>query len=139
MKMEKLQAPLALLARLMLVFIFVIEGWGKIGNYAGTQEYMASHGVPGALLPLVILTELGAGLFVAFGLLTRLAALALAGFCVLAAVFFHHDLADANEFMQFTKDIAIAGGFLALVAFGAGEWSIDALWGRQRSGVPISR
>jgi len=41
--------------------------------------------------------------------------------------------------MQFTKDIAIGGGFLALVAFGAGEWSIDALWGRQRSGVPISR
>jgi putative oxidoreductase len=138
MKMEKLQAPLVLLARLMLVFIFIIEGWGKIGNYAGVQEYMESHGVPGMLLPLVILTELGGGLLVAFGLVTRLAALALAGFCVLAALFFHHDLANADEFMQFTKDMAIAGGFLGLVAFGAGEWSIDGLWRRQRSSVRIS-
>ena len=76
--METLQAPLALLARLMLVFIFIVEGWEKIGNYQGTQQYMESYGVPGMLLPLVILTELGAGLLVAFGLLTRLAALALA-------------------------------------------------------------
>jgi putative oxidoreductase len=131
MAMETLQAPLALLARLMLVFIFIVEGWGKIGNYQGTQQYMEGYGVPGMLLPLVILTELGAGLMVAFGLLTRLAALALAGFCVLAALFFHHDLGDANEFIQLTKDIAIAGGFLALVAFGAGGWSVDALWGRR--------
>src|SRR5262249_16846447 len=133
MKMEKLQAPLALLARLMLVFIFVVEGWGKIGNYAGTQQFMESYGVPGVLLPLVILTELGGGLFVAFGLLPRLGALALAGFCVLAALFFHRNLADANEFMQFSKDIAIGGGFLGLVAVGAGDWAIDALWRRQRS------
>jgi putative oxidoreductase len=136
MEIERLQAPLALLARLMLVFIFIVEGWEKIGHYQGTQSYMESYGVPGVLLPLVILTELGAGLLVAFGLLTRLAALALAGFCVLAAVFFHNDLGDANEFIQFSKDIAIAGGFLGLVAFGAGSWSVDALWGRQgrRSG-----
>ena len=129
--METLQAPLALLARLMLVFIFIIEGWGKIGDYQGTQQYMEGYGVPGMLLPLVIMTELGAGLLVAFGLFTRLAALALSGFCVLAAVFFHRDLGDANEFIQFTKDIAIAGGFLALVAFGAGGWSVDALWNRR--------
>lgn len=133
-KMVMLQAPLVLLARLMLVFIFIVEGWGKIGNYAATQEYMASHGVIGTLLPLVILTELGGGLLVAFGLLTRLAALALAGFCILAALFFHQNLADANEFIQFTKDMAIAGGFLMLVAFGAGGWSIDAWLGREPIG-----
>jgi putative oxidoreductase len=138
MEMEKLQAPLALLARLMLVFIFIVEGWEKIGHYQGTQSYMESYGVPGMLLPLVILTELGAGLLVAFGLLTRLAALALAGFCVLAALFFHNDLGDANEFIQFSKDMAIAGGFLALVAFGPGNWSVDALWRRQGSVEPIS-
>jgi putative oxidoreductase len=137
-KMEKLQAPLALLARLMLVFIFIVEGWEKIGNYQGTQQYMEGYGVPGALLPLVILTELGAGLLVAFGLLTRLAALALAGFCVLAASFFHHDFADANEFIQFSKDMAIAGGFLVLVAFGAGDWSVDALWRRSSPGARFS-
>jgi putative oxidoreductase len=137
-KMEKLQAPLALLARLMLVFIFIIEGWEKIGNYQGTQQYMEGFGVPGTLLPLVILTELGAGLLVAFGLLTRLAALALAGFCVLTALVFHRNLADANEFIQFTKDVAIAGGFLGLVAFGGGDWSVDALWRRSSPGARFS-
>jgi putative oxidoreductase len=137
-KMEKLQAPLALLARLMLVFIFIIEGWEKIGNYQGTQQYMEGFGVPGTLLPLVILTELGAGLLVAFGLSTRLAALALAGFCVLTALVFHRNLADANEFIQFTKDVAIAGGFLGLVAFGGGDWSVDALWRRSSPGARFS-
>jgi putative oxidoreductase len=115
----------------MLVFIFINEGWGKIGNYQGTAQYMESHGVPGLLLPLVILTELGGGLLVASGLLTRLAALALSAFCVLAAVLFHADLADSNEFIEFGKDIAIAGGFLSLVAFGAGEWSLDGLLARR--------
>src|SRR4029453_1414317 len=134
-KMEKLQAPLALLARLMLVFIFIIEGWEKIGNYQGTQQYMEGFGGPGTLLPLVILTELGAGLVGAFGLLTRLAALALAGFCVLAALVFHRNLADANEFIQFTKDVAIAGGFLGLVAFGGGAWAARALLRRSPHGA----
>jgi putative oxidoreductase len=136
--METLQAPLALLARLMLVFIFILEGWGKIGDYQGTQQYMESFGVPGMLLPLVILTELGGGLLVAFGLFTRLAALALAGFCVLAALFFHRNVGDVNEFIQFTKDIAIAGGFLALVAFGAGDWSVDAWLRRSSPGARLS-
>jgi putative oxidoreductase len=132
--MARLQAPLALLARLMLVFLFVVEGWEMIFNYQGTQRYMESYGVPGMLLPLVIIIELGAGLLVAIGLLTRPAALALAGFCVLAALLFHHDLGDADEFIQFGKDMAIAGGFLALAAFGAGGWSVDAAWRRNSSG-----
>lgn len=134
----KLQGPIALLARLMLALIFVLEGWTKIFAYSGTVQYMEQHGVPGALLPLVILTEFGGGLLVACGFLTRIAAFALAGFCTLTALLFHGALADANELIQFYKDIAIAGGFLALVAFGAGDWSVDALIGRQGlSGRPL--
>jgi putative oxidoreductase len=127
MTMLKLQAPVALLARLMLALVFVVEGWSKIVAYSGTVQYMEHYGVPGALLPLVILTELGGGLLVAFGFLTRAAAFALAGFCVLTALLFHGVFTDPNELIQFYKDIAIAGGFLVLVAFGAGEWSVDAL------------
>ncbi|WP_201837106.1 DoxX family protein [Microvirga zambiensis] len=125
--MNRLQAPLAFAARLMLAFIFIIEGWDKIQAYEGTQQYMENYGVPGLLLPLVILTELGGGLLIAFGFQTRLAALALAGFCILTAILFHRDIADIGEFIHFNKDIAIAGGFLLLVAFGAGEWSLDAM------------
>jgi len=111
----------------MMAFIFVIEGWSKIGHFGGTVQYMESHGVPGMLLPLVIATELGGGLLIACGWLTYPAALALAGFCVLTAVLFHQNLADVNEFIHFNKDIAMAGGFLALAAFGPGAWSVDAL------------
>jgi putative oxidoreductase len=135
--MTKLQAPIAMVARLMLAFIFIIEGWSKLGNYEGTVQYMENHGVWGALLPLVVLTELGGGLLIACGFQSRVAALALSGFCVLTAVLFHSDFSDLNELIQFNKDIAIAGGFLALVAFGAGGWSIDALQSR-RTTAPLS-
>lgn len=124
--MEKLQALVLLVARLMLAFIFVVEGCSKLGNYSGTMQYMESYAVPGVLLPLVILTELGGGLLIACGFLSRAAALVMAGFCVLTSLIFHADFADANEFIQFMKDIAIAGGFLVLMAFGPGEWSIDS-------------
>jgi putative oxidoreductase len=131
MAMAKLQAPVAFLARFMLAFIFLAEGWSKLGNYGGAVQYMESHGVPGLLLPLVILTELGGGLLIVCGFQARLAALALSGFCILTALLFHADLTDLNELIHFNKDIAIAGGFLVLVAFGAGGWSLDALQARR--------
>ena len=131
--MDRLQAPIVLLARLLLGYIFIAEGWGKIFSYAAVQQYMVGHGVPGALLPLVILTELGGGLCIAAGALTRVAAIALAGFCVLTAVLFHANFSDADQLIGFQKDLAIAGGFLALAAFGSGALSIDAwLWGRNQ-------
>jgi len=120
-------AAASLLARLLLAALFVIEGWSKIKGYDGAVAYMQRFGVPGALLPLAILVELGGGLMVAVGWQTRLAALALAGFALLAAVLFHTNFADRNQELHFFKDLAIAGGFLALVAHGAGAWSLDAL------------
>src|SRR5271155_5944230 len=69
--------PLGLLARAMLAYIFILEGAAKITSYAGVVDYMRSNGVDGRLLPLVILTELGGGLLVLFGLKTRWAAIAL--------------------------------------------------------------
>ena len=61
------------------------------------------------------------------GLKTRWASIALMGFCLLAALFFHMNPDQANDF---DKNIAIAGGFLTLAAFGPGPWSIDAWRGR---------
>jgi putative oxidoreductase len=123
--MEKVQAPLALLARLFLAYIFVVEGWEKLFRYEGTAAYMDANGVPASLLPLVIITELGGGILVALGFMTRYAAIALAGFCLLTALLFHTDFANVEQFINFNKNIAIAGGFLALSAFGPGALSID--------------
>ena len=111
--------------RVLISAIFITSGFGKIAGYAGTQAYMESKGVPGMLLPLVILTEAGGGLAVALGWKTRIAAFLLAGFCILSAIIFHMNLDDEMQFIQFMKNLAMAGGFLFLVANGAGAWSID--------------
>jgi putative oxidoreductase len=115
--------PLGLLARAMLAYIFIVEGAEKVGNYTGTVDYMQANGVDGRLLPLVILTELGGGLLVLFGLKTRWAAIALFGFCLLTALFFH---TGSDQVIGLRKNVAMAGGFLTLAILGPGAWSLDA-------------
>lgn len=118
----QLSAPIG---RLMLASIFLISGVGKIFGYAGTQGYMEAMGVPGELLPLVILTEVGGGLAIALGWHTRLAAFLLAGFTLLAALIFHMNFADQMQQIMFLKNMAIIGGFLTLIHHGAGVCSLD--------------
>jgi len=130
-----MNATASLLGRTGLSLIFIISGLGKIAAYAGTQQYMASAGVPGALLPLVIALELGGGLAILGGLFTRWTALALAGFTLVAAALFHNNLGDQVQGIMFWKNVAIAGGFLLLAANGAGAYSLDALRGRRTQPV----
>ena len=124
--MNKLNDFAELGGRILIASIFVLSGFTKIGGYAGTQGYMEAMGVPGALLPLVILTELGGGLLIVLGLWTRLAAFALAGFSLLSAALFHANFGDQVQMIMFLKNLAIAGGFLLLVAHGPGALSLDA-------------
>lgn len=127
-----MNATLNLLGRIGLSLIFITAGWSKIGGYAGTVQYMESAGVPGMLLPLVILLELGGGLALLAGFGTRWLALALAGFTLAAAVLFHGNLADQIQSLLFWKNVAIAGGFLALASAGGGALSVDGLIARRR-------
>ena len=133
MQNDAMSSAAALVGRLLLAAIFVQAGLGKISGYAGTAEYMQKFGVPGALLPLVILVELGGGLLIAIGWQTRLVAIALAAFTIVAAVIFHSNFGDRNQGIHFMKNLAIAGGFLTLFASGAGAWSLD---GRKRITSP---
>lgn len=112
--------------RVLISAIFVLSGWSKIDGYTATQGYMRTMGVPGALLPLVIALELLAPIAIVLGYRTRLAAFLLAGFSILSALLFHRALGDQIQFISFWKNIAMAGGFLFLVARGAGDWSLDA-------------
>ncbi len=86
---------------------------------------MARAGVPGSLLPVVIAVELLGGLLIVIGWQTRLVAIGLAIFTLLAAYLFHMNFGDRNQTIHFMKNVAIAGGFLALAAGGPGAWSID--------------
>ncbi len=128
------QADLA--ARVLISAMFLIEGFTKFGNYEGVQRYMEAAGVPGTLLPLVIAAEILGALAVIVGWQARWAALALAGFCILTAVFFHTDFGDFNQKIHFMKNLAIAGGFLFLVARGPGPWSLDARRAAARDSAP---
>ena len=123
--MTAIQTLSAPLGRLLLSLIFVVSGVGKIGAYAGTQAYMDSMGVPGVLLPLVIVLEVLGGLAIILGWQARVVAFLLAGFCLLSAVIFHGNIGDQGQQIQFLKNLGLAGGFLLIVAHGAGAWSLD--------------
>jgi putative oxidoreductase len=111
--------------RAMLSAMFISAGISKIGAYAGTQGYMESVGVPGLLLPAVVAFEIVAGLAILVGFQTKIAALLLAGFTLVAALIFHSDFSQQMQTILFTKNIAIAGAFLLLYAQGPGDWSLN--------------
>lgn len=123
--MTAIQTLSAPLGRLLLSLIFIVSGVGKIGAYAGTQAYMESAGVPGMLLPLVIALEILGGLAIVLGWQARIVAFLLAGFCLLSAVLFHGNIGDQMQQILFLKNFGLAGGFLLIVAHGAGAWSLD--------------
>lgn len=123
---------LSLIGRVLLAWLFVPAGWGKIAGFAGSVGYATSVGLPmpqvGVAVGLAI--ELIGGLMLLVGFKTRWAALALALFTLVAAFFFHNYWAmpEAQQMMQqinFNKNIAIAGGLLAFAAFGPGRFSLD--------------
>lgn len=118
---------LNLAGRILLAHIFIISGYGKITGYAGTQAYMVSKGVPGELLPLAILLELGGGIAIIAGFMTRWTAFALALFCVVSGLLFHWNLGDQGQMINLMKNFALAGGFLLLAQTGAPYLSIDRL------------
>ncbi|GAB3788880.1 DoxX family protein [Dyella agri] len=111
--------------RILLSSLFVLSGLSKIGAYTATMAYMSAMGVPGALLPVVIATELLGGLAIAFGWKTRVVAFLLAGFTLLTALTFHTHLADQIQMIMFMKNVSITGAFLLLTVNGAGRLSLD--------------
>lgn len=128
-----LQNPLSFIGRLLLAALFLPAGISKIGGFAGTAGYIASKGLPlpevGAAIAVAV--EILGGLALILGFGTRLAALALALFTLVATFIFHNywGVPADQAFMQqlmFNKNIAVVGGLLVLAAHGAGAWSLDA-------------
>ena len=128
-----LQNPLALIGRLLFALLFLPAGISKIGGFAGTVGYIGSKGLPMAELGAVIaiVVEVGGALALIAGFGTRIAAVVLAAFTLVATFFFHNfwgvpvDQAMMQQLM-FYKNIAVVGGLLVLAAHGAGAWSLDA-------------
>ena len=130
---KSIQNSLNLAARVLFAVLFLPAGISKLTGFAGTVGYIASVGLPlpglGAVLALAVEILGSAALVAGFG--TRIAALALALFTLVASFFFHAYWAAPAEQafvvqLLFVKNIAVVGGLLALAASGAGDWSVDA-------------
>jgi putative oxidoreductase len=123
-----LDAVVPFLGRVLLSAIFLASVFGKLQAPGSTIGYIASAGLPFPefAYALAVLVELVGGLALLFGFQTRIAAGALATFSLATAIGFHNNFADLNQFIHFFKNVAIAGGLLQVVAFGAGAFSFDA-------------
>ncbi|MNL10614.1 Inner membrane protein YqjF [compost metagenome] len=122
------QASASLIGRVLLSAIFILSGFSKLAAPAMMVGYIGSVGLPFPQLALAvaIIVEIGGGLALIAGYRTRTVAAVLAVFSVFTALAFHNALGDQNQFIHFFKNIAMAGGLLQVVAFGAGRFSLDA-------------
>ncbi|MBI1692187.1 DoxX family protein [Methylorubrum sp. DB1722] len=120
------------IGRLLMGTIFLASGLSKLTAPAATLGYIQSAGIPlpQVALAAAVLVEIGGSLVLIAGYRARLVALALALFSVATALAFHTAFADQNQLIHFLKNLAMAGGLLQVVAFGAGGLSLDARAGR---------
>ena len=134
-----LQNPLSLIGRVLLALLFVPSGFSKLTGFAGTVGYITSKGVPLPELAAAVAVgvELGLGLLLLVGFQTRWAALGMALFTFVISFIFHNfwGVPAVQVMMQqinFFKNMAVVGGLLTVVAWGAGRWSVDGLKGQHR-------
>lgn len=125
----------AFVGRIMIAAIFVLSGIGKLADVDGTDAAIVAAGLPSGLALPTAIFEIVAGLCLAIGLMTRLAAILLAGFTLLAALFFHNQIGDPLQQAMFLKNVAIAGGLLAVFAHSQMRWSYDSMRLRRRAEV----
>ncbi len=128
---------LQLAGRILMSAIFIWAGWGKLLGFAATAGYLEKIGLPmpPAAAAFAVFMELGVGLALFVGLFTRLSGAALAAWCIITALIAHTNFADRNMEIHFMKNVAMCGGLLYVVAFGAGAYSLDALLARRSGGV----
>jgi putative oxidoreductase len=127
----------AFLGRLLLSVIFVLSGFQKLAEFSGTVALMGSEGLPFPLLAAIVavLVECVGGILLIVGYQTRLTGIVLALWCIATALVAHRNFGNPDQMINFLKNVAMAGGFLQLAAFGAGAWSLDA----RRGAVALHR
>ena len=133
---EGIRDVIILVARILLVVLFVVFGWSKLSDYSGTASYMAQVGapIPSVAALVAIVVEFFVALAVIFGAWTRPLALLLALYTLGTALIAHHfwTMEGADRYanaINFYKNISIIGGLVLLYVTGAGRYSVDARLG----------
>jgi len=116
-----------LIGRVFLSALFLIEGVGKLFTQEQVIMYMEDYGVPGILFIPAVVLEILFPLLLIVGYKTRLAALVMTLFTLTVAIIFHTDFSDGMQLIFFLKDLAIAGGFMIIIAHGSNKLSLDHL------------
>ena len=114
-----------LVGRIFISALFLIEGLGKLFTQEQVITYMEDYGVPGMLFIPAVVVEILFPLLLIVGYKTRLAALVMALFTLTVAIIFHTDFSDGMQLISFLKNLAIAGGFMIIIAYGSNKFSID--------------
>ncbi len=124
--MDRLASSGMLVARVLVSSVFLHSGVKKVFAFSATQAYMAQYGMhmTGLFLVLAILIEIGGGLSVLLGYFPRLGALALLLFLLPTTAVFHRDFGNPAQVVQFSKNVAIMGGLVAVLAAGGGEFAL---------------
>ncbi len=125
--MEWFKAFAILIGRILLVFIFLNSGIGKIGNFEGTAQYMAKFGMSNTSFFLfgAIVFELVGSVMVILGYFTRLGTLLILIFLIPTTLIFHTNFSDRMQMIQFMKNVSMFGGCLLLLSAGPGRLSLD--------------
>lgn len=120
-------AWVSLLGRIMMTAIFLSGGFNKAMAPTVTMAYFGKLGlpVPGAAYAVTLLVEIGVAVVFLVGWKAKWSALTLAVWCVATAFVAHYHPEDRGQMIHFMKNICMAGGFLQIVAYGAGRFSVD--------------
>jgi putative oxidoreductase len=126
--MSRSADTVAFIGRCLMAVLFLLSGFGKVGGPAATIAWIASTGLPMPTVAYVvaIIIELGGGLLLILGWQTRPVAVVVSVYAIGTAFIFHRNVADQNMLFHFLKNIAVTGGLFQLMAFGAGNFSLDA-------------
>ena len=113
------------LGRVLLSILFLVEGIGKISLQEDVIMYMDDYGVPEILFAPAVILETLFPLLLIVGYKTKWAASIMALFTFAVAIIFHTDFSEGMQMILFLKDLAIAGGFLIIIAYGPSKFSLD--------------
>jgi putative oxidoreductase len=129
---EQIKDPVLLIARILMMILFVVFGWRKLIGFSDTVVNFAQSGVPFPYLaaPIAVIMELGVGLAIVVGLLTRPLAVLLGVYTLATGILGHHfwTLSGAEQVaaeIGFFKNVSIMSGLFILYLTGAGRFSVD--------------